>query len=287
MDRQNERDGVYDDDVISGKIEHEFPVEEAFDPCPYAEYGSAETCGATDRYIRLVSGNFGKALYCGNGHRHDFEGKTFIPAEEFGPFGRFKNVLPEELRPDDEELRGKRWKIGKRVRKLLDQRNFCAACGSPPLDTFHSPDTSGIWDWLNQHDGKLFAEVRRALAQLPGFEFKNWYGLLPSDLKEAVRTRMNNSLLQYDHGIPRAVANELWWRFSPEGRAFLQSALIFRLCRRCNAAKGKRLLDRDELIRRYVAFYFDGSEPAAMHDVRWNVFMDVLDIVYAAKELAG
>lgn len=284
---QFDADGTSGDDVLpSGAVEHEFPIDGLFAPCDARPWPLRELCGDRERVIRFVPGNFGKALYCANGHHHKFEGKTFIPAEEFGRYGRFANVLPEELRPNDDELKSKRWKISKRVKTLLQGRAACAACGAVEINTWENPDPGGIWDWLTEHDQELLAEVQRELQQSPGVELQHWWHHISVELREAIRNRTAKSLLQFDHGIPRKTGNEFWWRFSRRGRLFLQESLIFKMCRKCNDEKSSKLLDREELVRRYVSFHFDGSLAAAMHDARWGTFMEVLEVVYGSGRVA-
>ncbi len=269
-----------------GRIEHEWLLDEKFEPCGRVDWASQGTCVDVERVIRYVPGNFGKALYCTHDHHHLFEGKTFIPAAEFGRGGQFYGILPPELTPDEDELKGKRWKIAAGVKSALADRAFCANCLVQELNTWDHPDLAGIWDWLNESDSVLFGRVQEALNVHRGFELRNWWLLIPFDLREEVRVRTNKSILQYDHGIPRKKGNDVWYSLGRDARRFLQDSLIFRICRKCNDEKGASVPARDILIKRYVNFYFDGGLSAAMADARWPVFEEVLNAVYGSGEIA-
>lgn len=61
--------------------------------------------------------------------------------------------------------------------------------------------------------------------------------------------------------------------------------LLFKMCKRCNGAKGAKLILRDELVKMYAQTHF-GSEAAAGQDsARWVLLQAVLDKAYAHRAL--
>jgi hypothetical protein len=265
---------------------YEWEVPWDFEPCGVFDWETGGHCTEVVRVIRLVPSNSGKALYCARDHHHDFEGKTFIPRQEFGPGGAFYGILPPELTPNETQLRAARWKISKTVQELLSDRNVCAMCAIPEFNAWENADLADIWQWIMQYDTDLFKEIRTVLSGGAPVNFSDWFALLPGELRARVQERLNMSILVYDHGLPRKIGNQVWPMLSRPARDMLQQGLIFKICRKCNGTKSGTLPPLDVLLNMYTNYYFDGSESAARANPRWSALEEVISVVYGDSSRA-
>lgn len=252
-----------------------------FEPCPAVIDWRGQSCDDQERFIEFVPTNSGKRLICGRNHRLAFEGKTWIPLEEFGPDGSFHDVLPDELCPSETELRARRWNPPKATKRRLEHQQECLKCDAPPLLTWRNSQTDNAWQWLTEHDREVIQAIHSELRGIDGpVDLAEWYEHLSTPMRKRVCERFNLSALENDHGIPRKVANERWYELSKPTRKFLQGDLIFKICRKCNGTKGSKLHPPEELLELYAKQYFHGSEVAARADARFALFEEVLAVFY-------
>jgi hypothetical protein len=265
--------------------EIEFEVPGPHPPCRQTMWTSAgfENCFSTERAIRHVPKNMGKMLVCGSGHNQR-AGKAFIPGWEFDEGEQFYDIVPPEYLPTATSKRASRWKIPAEAPINEQDVDICVSCEKPPYDIFGGPDIGNSWSWLEQHEPLLIAEVHSQIAGHPGVDLREWPGLINDDLRRRIRERLDMSLLQIDHGVPRKIGDELWSLLTGAERRFLQISLLLKLCRRCNGVKSKKLLPREEIEAYYVATYYDGFRAAAVAEsARWAILDRTLTKIYANK----
>lgn len=280
-----------DDSVLSrgsSRSHFEWPVKgRIFPQCEtIVDWATHVRCLSTKRFIRFVQANNGKKLVCENGHNHLFEGKLFIPADEFGRHGAFPNVLPRELQPTDGEITASRWKIPKESKRRLDGEEYCAKCSAPPFPLYQTDDQTVLWEWITEYDSELLEKIHVDLRAKQGTDMRNWFGSISQALRTRIIRRINMSPLHIDHGISRKIADAHWHLLSRASRRFLQRNFLFPLCKKCNGSKSSKLWDRSDLTRMYIVTYYDDSVAAAKRDsARWALLEETLDVIYTQEKV--
>ncbi len=262
--------------------EIEFEVPGPHPPCRETVWddGAPRPCFSMERTILHVPTNMGKKLVCGRGHNQR-RNKPFIAAYEFEPGEQFADIVLPEYLPNAQRTRESRWKIPSDAPIYEQEVDTCVACGAPPYDLFGGPDITQAWPWLESYAPELLARIHQQVAQHRGAALADWPSLIDEDLRRAIRERLDQSLLQVDHGVPKKVGNDLWVLLTPPERRLLQMSLLFKMCRRCNGTKSKKLLPQEEIERYYIGTYYDGDRAAAIADAtRWAILDRTLTKIY-------
>jgi hypothetical protein len=262
----------------------EFEVPGIFEPCQ--DWNSIDGyCFNTSRAILHTRSNNSKQLICGNGHTLLHEGKVNIPAFQFADGGAFANVLPAELTPRASTVKKSRWAVPRAALARLDEFTSCARCRAEEFQAYGNKDTQLLWAWLSEWAPELVAAVHAELRSKPGAKLQDWFLHASVSLRTRIVTRVEMSLLQIDHGIPKKTGDELWPFLTSDERNFLQQLLLFKLCRRCNGAKSAKLLPRDELVRMYSETLYGSFAAAQADPIRWLILQRVLDKAYEQRAL--
>jgi hypothetical protein len=238
-----------------------------------------------ERAIRHVPKNMGKMLVCGNGHNQR-PGSPFIGGHEFDVGGQFEGIVPPEFLPGELSIRNSRWKIPADAPIYQIDDDMCVACRKPPFHFFGGPDIRSAWPWLEDYAPALLSEIHTQISRHPGASLEDWPALINDDLKRRVRERLDKSLLDVEHSIPKAIGDEMWHLLIAPERRVLQVTLLVRGCRDCNLKKSKRLLPREQIEQWYIDTYFDGDRAGAKADARrWTAIDRVLTKIYEYKAL--
>lgn len=262
------------------RVGYHFPIEGRFQRCGVYDWSAQTHCSDETRFIEYLPSNDGKRLICGDGHPHEYNGKSFIPAEEFGPHGDFANVLPPELVPSEKELRAKRWKLSSEAVKRLSQHNECASCRTPEYDPYKLADNAAVLEWISIYDEELKQLIQDELRKKQGVELRNWAAEITTALRSKIIERVHQSKISNDHGIPRKIGNDRWSSLSKDARTLLQSALVFPICRFCNLKRGAKPLPQEILVRLYAEYNYQSLAFAMADERRWVALQEIISAVY-------
>ena len=279
LDRSNTNEGALGDLAF----QTEWIVEDRdFEPCETIDFRTGR-CGETRRVIRYVPEGPHKGLFCFKGHHCKYGEKEWIAAYEFEPGGDFCGILPEELEPTEEELKQKRWHLGENFKERFRTKHTVCAhpmCKKPPLSGWQKCPPDEIFVWLQEHAADLHAKIVAELRAVQGLDFSKWTVALSTELRAEVIDRLNKSILNIDHGVPRKRGNQIWRGLSRPARLFFRENLVFHLCRKCNGNKSAKLLPRDQIIDMYVEYHYESLAAAKADVVRWRLLLEILDAAY-------
>lgn len=231
-------------------------------------------------------------FFCGSLDRLQWEednGNTglWIKHYHFWPGGQFENVMPEHLvsvpKAKDAD---RRFDINERRADWIHHlQEACVVCGIPPMRDPHNG--KALLYWVKSHHPNLFAELVQVINVMqPKPTFSTWVpevSKIKAFLVAEVLRMVRDSLLQADHGIPKAVLKELWATWDRDMRKVATNTLAFGYCRPHNNGKSKRLPSREELLRLHIQINFDAKEELARADSTWKPIQRVLDSIDAYR----
>ncbi len=269
----------------------EFHVELPGDwpPCP--------TCASTTRVAVATIKHRNVGFFCGSLHRLDWEednGSTgyWVKHYHFWPGGQFEGLISHDfIGVPKAKNTDRRFDVNERRADWIhNEQRACAVCGVPAMRDWH--DRKKLLFWLKEHHPDLFGEIMSVVNVMqPRPTLQNWFDGIAKghqDVVGEINRRVQDSHLQVDHGVPKAVLNDLWGAWDVEMRRIATTTLAFGYCRPHNNGKHKRLPSREELLRRHIQLNHDGSEKAARASrEQWDALQRVLDSIDAYRKSDG
>ncbi len=275
---------------LPGDFEIELPGD--WPPCPI--------CTSDTRIALATMRHRGVGFFCGggldqlqweedNGHKG-----LWIKHYHFWQGGRFEGLIPSHFvgvpKARDAD---RRFDINERRKEWIQsEQGACAGCGRPAMRDWH--DRKKLLLWLKDYHPAIFNDVMEVVRVMqPPASMSTWFAELLKvrfDLTDAVGRAIKDSLLQADHGVPKAVLKHLWDSWDGPMRRAATNTLAFGYCRVDNNGKSKRLPERETLLRQHIQINWNGDERLARaSSEQWDAVQRVLDSIdaYRATEHEG
>ena len=209
-------------------------IRDEFAPCGHQAWGEKQLCDSPRRIARAQLREDGTAervgFLCEREHKLKWEtGGLWIPLDVFSPDGDYPDMFPSSVIP----VRSKRRKVTFDIKDNMAYQHrsakACAACDSPPATSLNRAQ---LGTWLSNHgsdffDRKLRKPILAYFADKPKYD-DGWYMVLDATLRAEIQKEVNDSRMTADHGIPRAILEEIRDELSSDERRLLVASSPFR-----------------------------------------------------------